>query len=80
MIGVPHPEMGEELKALVVPVDPSSPPDAGELIGACRDRLAHYKCPRSIEFVATVGRTTMGKVSKRVLRAPYWKRADASQQ
>jgi long-chain acyl-CoA synthetase len=78
VIGVPHPEMGEELKALVVPVDPSSPPDAGELIGACRDRLAHYKCPRSIEFVATVGRTTMGKVNKRALRAPYWSRADTS--
>ena len=71
VIGIPHPEMGEELLALVVPVDDSSAPSAEELIAFCRDRLAHYKCPRSIDFVATVGRTTMGKVNKRALRAPY---------
>jgi long-chain acyl-CoA synthetase len=71
VIGVPHAEMGEQLLALVVPVDTSEPPPAEELIAYCRDRLAHYKCPKSVEFVATVGRTTMGKVNKRALRAPY---------
>lgn len=71
-IGVPNAEMGEELKALVVPRDASSPPDAADLIAYCRERLTHYKCPRSVEIVDTVDRNTMGKVNKRALRAPYW--------
>ena len=71
-IGVPHKEMGEELKALAI-----LRPEAGEVDGAavlnwCRDRLSHYKCPRSIEFVDDLGRNTMGKINKRKLRAPYW--------
>ncbi len=73
-IGVPHAEMGEELKALVVPMDPSSPPDPAELLTFCRDRLSHYKCPRSVEFVESLGRNSMGKLNKRTLRAPYWDR------
>jgi long-chain acyl-CoA synthetase len=71
VIGVPHAVMGEKLLALVVPVEDGSTPTAAELIDYCRERLAHYKCPRTIEFVTTVGRTTMGKVNKRALRAPY---------
>ncbi|HET9078486.1 MAG TPA: AMP-binding protein [Acidimicrobiales bacterium] len=74
-IGVPHAEMGEELKALVVPRDPAHPPSEAELLQFCRDRLTHYKCPRSVDFVETVGRTTMSKVNKRALRAPYWERS-----
>jgi long-chain acyl-CoA synthetase len=71
-IGIPHPEMGEELKALVVPADPAAPPKAEEILAFCRDRLSHYKCPRSLEYVETVGRNTMGKVNKKKLRAPWW--------
>jgi long-chain acyl-CoA synthetase len=71
-IGVPNAEMGEEVKALVVPRDRSSPPEAAELIAFCRQRLTHYKCPRSVEIVESVGRNAMGKVNKRALRAPYW--------
>lgn len=71
-IGVPHPEMGEELKALVIPRDPASPPDPTEILGFCRERLSHYKCPRTLEFVDDLGRNTMGKINKRKLRAPYW--------
>ncbi len=73
VIGVPHPDMGEEVKALVVPVDVADPPDADELIALCRRELAGYKCPRSVDIVDTVGRTAMGKVNKRELRAPYWR-------
>jgi long-chain acyl-CoA synthetase len=76
-IGVPHNEMGEELKALIVPEDPKNPPDAAELMHWCRARLSHYKCPRSVDIVESVGRNTMGKVNKRALRAPYWKDAVA---
>jgi long-chain acyl-CoA synthetase len=72
VIGVPHAEMGEAVKALVVPADPGSPPAEADLVAYCRERLAGYKCPRSIDIVDTVGRTAMGKVNKRALRAPYW--------
>ncbi|MGI9604013.1 MAG: AMP-binding protein [Acidimicrobiales bacterium] len=71
-IGVPHAEMGEELKALVIPLDASAPPVPAEVIDWCRERLSHYKCPRSVDFVDDIGRTTMGKVNKRRLREPYW--------
>ena len=48
---------------------------ADELIAWCRERLAGYKCPRSVDIVDTVGRTAMGKVNKRELRRPYWEAA-----
>jgi acyl-CoA synthetase (AMP-forming)/AMP-acid ligase II len=55
-----------------VPVDAARPPSDDELITFCRDRIAHHKCPRSVELVATLDRSAMGKVNKRALRAPYW--------
>jgi acyl-CoA synthetase (AMP-forming)/AMP-acid ligase II len=70
--------MGEELKALVVPVDPADPPGEDELLGYVRQRLSHYKCPRSVQIVPTLNRNTMGKVNKRVLRAPWWQQAAAA--
>ena len=72
VIGVPHPEMGEQLKALVVPSDPASPPDEAELLAFCRQGLASLKCPRSVDLVEGLGRSSMGKLNKRALRAPYW--------
>ena len=72
VIGIPNPEMGEEVKALVVPTDPTDPPAGAELIAWCRERLAGYKCPRSVDIVPTVGRTAMGKINKRELRRPFW--------
>jgi long-chain acyl-CoA synthetase len=74
-IGVPHADMGESLRALVIVADPSSPPDGEELLAFCRERLSVYKCPRTIEFVDDLGRSTMGKINKRRLRAPYWETA-----
>jgi acyl-CoA synthetase (AMP-forming)/AMP-acid ligase II len=70
-IGVPHPEMGEELKALAM-ATPGTEPDPADIMAFCRERLSHHKCPRSVDIVETLGRTTMGKVNKRALRAPYW--------
>jgi len=67
--------MGEELKALVLLKPEVDAPAPNNLIGWCRDRLSHYKCPRSVEFVDDLGRNTMGKINKRKLRAPYWEKA-----
>lgn len=69
-IGVPHPEMGEELKALAIAKD--LPVDAAEVLDWLRERLSHYKCPRSLDWVDDLGRNTMGKINKRKLRAPFW--------
>ena len=71
-IGIPHPEMGEELKALAIPKDAANPPAPAEVLAWCRDRLSRYKCPRSLDWVSDLGRTTMGKINKRKLRGPYW--------
>lgn len=71
-IGVPDADLGEQLKALVVPADPGAAPTEAELIEYCRNRIAHFKAPKSVDLVADLGRNSMGKINKRALRAPYW--------
>lgn len=74
VIGVPNEDLGEEVKAVVQPVDPAmaGPHLAEQLIGFCRDNLAHVKCPRSIDFVDELPRLPTGKLQKRLLRDAYW--------
>lgn len=74
VIGVPHAEMGEEVKAIVslMPGITPSPELEQELIEYCRERLAHYKCPKSVDFAPALPRSETGKLFKRELRAPYW--------
>ena len=67
VIGVPDERWGETVKAVVV-VRPGGEPTAEELIAFARERLAGYKLPRSVEFVASLPRTPSGKVLKRELR------------
>ena len=64
--------IGEELKALVIPRDRANPPAAAELIAYVRERLSHYKCPRSVDFEAELPRLPTGKLYKRILRDRYW--------
>ena len=71
VIGVPHDRWGETPKALVVP-RPGATVDAGELLAFCRESLARYKCPTSVETVTELPRNPSGKLLKRQLREPYW--------
>jgi len=75
VFGVPNQEYGEEVKAVVQPLDgvAGSPELAQELISFARERLAHFKCPRSIDFEAELPRLATGKLYKRILRDRYWK-------
>ncbi|CRK52754.1 Long-chain-fatty-acid--CoA ligase [Rhodococcus sp. RD6.2] len=68
VIGVPHPSHGEEVKAVVI-LEPGSEIDESELIAWSRDRMAGYKYPRSIDFVAALPMTATGKILKRELAA-----------
>lgn len=72
VLAAPNVEMGEEVKALIVPADPANPPTAEALNRFVRESLAGYKCPRSYDFVTDIGRTAMGKVNKKALRQRYW--------
>ncbi|MGV1003750.1 MAG: AMP-binding protein [Candidatus Nanopelagicales bacterium] len=70
VIGVPHPEMGEEVKAVVQLTEGFSGSDAlaAELIDYVRDRIAHFKVPRSVNFVDDLPRTPTGKLVKNKLK------------
>ena len=71
VIGVPHEKWGETVKALVVIAEGESASEQ-ELIEYCREKMAHYKCPTSIEVRDELARTATGKLQKFKLRAPYW--------
>ncbi|MET8004708.1 AMP-binding protein [Nonomuraea glycinis] len=74
VLGVPDEEMGEQVKAVVQPVSmaEAGPELEAELIQYCRSRLAHYKCPKSVDFRAELPRHPTGKLYKRLLKDEYW--------
>jgi long-chain acyl-CoA synthetase len=78
VFGVPNEDFGEEVKAVVQPVDMSraGPGLEQELIGYCQEQLAKLKCPRSVDFEAELPRHPTGKLYKRLLKDRYWGNRD----
>jgi acyl-CoA synthetase (AMP-forming)/AMP-acid ligase II len=75
VIAVPDEKWGESVKACVV-TKPGAQVSAEELIAYTRARLAHYKCPKSVDFMDVMPRNPTGKILKKFLREPYWKGID----
>jgi len=71
VIGVPDPKWGERVHAVVV-LKPGHQATTEELIGTCRERIAGYKVPRSIELADALPKSGAGKILKRTLREKYW--------
>ncbi|MBL8363260.1 MAG: AMP-binding protein [Rubrivivax sp.] len=74
VFGVPNEDLGEEVKAVVQPMPGVAADDAfaQQLIGFCREHLAHLKCPRSVDFMDPLPRLPTGKLYKKPLRDRYW--------
>lgn len=71
VVGVPDDHWGEAVKAMVV-LRPGQQVTGQDIIEFTRERLAHYKCPRTVDIIDALPRNPTGKVLKRTLRAPYW--------
>jgi len=80
VIGVPNEDLGEEVKAVVEPVDMAAagPQLERELMVWCRARLSHIKCPKTIDFEARLPRSDAGKLFKRKIRDRYWQGRDSA--
>jgi long-chain acyl-CoA synthetase len=74
VFGIPHEEWGEEVKAVIQPIDgvAGGPALTAEILDFLKDRLAKYKTPKTIDYVAEMPRDPNGKLYKRKLRDPYW--------
>jgi fatty-acyl-CoA synthase len=71
VLGIPDPKWGESVMALVV-LSEGAAASEQEIIEFARARMAHFKCPSSVEFRPSLPRTTTGKLQKYKLRAPFW--------
>jgi long-chain acyl-CoA synthetase len=74
VIGVPDPDWGEQVKAVIQIAAGADPGEglATELIAHCQARVAKFKCPRTVDFAAALPRNLSGKLLRREVRAPYW--------
>ncbi|MNN36597.1 Long-chain-fatty-acid--CoA ligase [compost metagenome] len=72
VIGIPHEQWGEAVHA-VVTLKPGAVASEDELRAHCRELIAGYKCPKSVEFRTSMPLSGVGKILKRDLREPYWK-------
>jgi fatty-acyl-CoA synthase len=71
VIGVPDDRWGEAVKAVVV-LKPGAEPNPASIVAHCRERIAGYKTPKSVDFAPVLPRNPSGKVLRRELRAPHW--------
>ena len=81
MFGVPNDDFGEEVKAVVAAGrrwPTPAPSSSASCIAYCREHLADFKCPRSIDFLDELPRHPTGKLYKRLLKDEYWKAAGRS--
>jgi long-chain acyl-CoA synthetase len=74
VFGIPHDDWGEEVRAVVEPVDgvEPSPELEADILAFCEGRLARFKTPKKIDFIVEMPRDPNGKLYKRKLRDPYW--------
>ncbi len=79
VVGVPHEEMGEEVKAVVQVAEGVTADDAlaEEILEYAREHIAHYKCPRSVDFMDELPRLPTGKLYKRIIKDHYWGKTDS---
>jgi acyl-CoA synthetase (AMP-forming)/AMP-acid ligase II len=75
VIGVPDDRWGEAVKAIIA-FKAGKSADAAEIIAYARERIAGYKLPKSVDFVAAIPRNASGKILRRDLRQPYWEGRD----
>lgn len=71
VVSVPDERWGEAIKAVVV-LKPGQTLTAEGLMAHCQERLARFKCPRSVDFIAALPRTGSGKIAKKEIRDRYW--------
>lgn len=76
VIGVPDEKWGESVKALII-LKPGMQASEEEIIEFCRNRLAGYKRPKSVEFVSSFPKNPTGKILKRIIRNQYWEGQEA---
>ncbi len=74
VFGIPHEDWGEEVKAVIEPIEGVAGGEAltQEILAWAADRLARFKTPKSIDYLAELPRDPNGKLYKRKLRDPYW--------